>query len=109
MLTFGLGILVLGSGLRLKVIWIRNKLIFSLSITLTQMKTLLPEDIRKGAGFSSQKRKISKTEKQPTSSMKAKRILGENNAGLPEPKPSLDVGTTTVVKPIIKSENKLKG
>jgi hypothetical protein len=75
------------------------------------MKTLLPEDIRKGAGLSSQKRKISKTEKQPTSCVKSKRILRESNTGLPEPKPSLGAGAkvAAVVKPIIKSENKLKG
>ena len=75
------------------------------------MKTLLPEDIKKGAGFSSQKRKISKTEKQPASNLKAKRILRESNAGLPEPKPSLsvDANVVTAVKPIIKSESKLKG
>jgi hypothetical protein len=75
------------------------------------MKTMLPEDIRKGAALSSQKRKISKTDKQSTSSMKSKRILRESNAGLPEPKPSLALGDSaaTVVKPIIKSESKLKG
>ncbi|CAB4000793.1 abnormal spindle-like microcephaly-associated homolog, partial [Paramuricea clavata] len=56
-----------------------------------KMKTMLPEDIRKGAAFSSQKRKISKMDKQSTSSMKSKRILRE------------------MVKPIIKSESKLKG
>ena len=76
------------------------------------MKTLLPDDVKKGAMLSSQKRKMSKTDKQSTSSMKSKRILRESNAGLPEPKPSVasDISAATTTKPIIKSElNKVKG
>ena len=75
------------------------------------MKTILPENVRKGAALSSQKRKISIADKQSTKNVKSKRILCENNTGLPEPKPSVAsvVDATKVVKPIIKSERKVKG
>lgn len=76
------------------------------------MKTLLPDDVKKGAMLSSQKRKISKTDKQSTSNVKSKRILRESNAGLPEPKPVVtsDISAVPSTKPIIKSElSKVKG
>ena len=70
------------------------------------MKTLLPEDIKNGTVLSSQKRKISNTDKHSTNSVKSKRILRESNTGVPVPKPSIAV---PAVKPVVKSENRLKG
>lgn len=87
-------------------------MLFPLAHVTSQMKTLLPEDVKKGAMLSSQKRKMSKTDKQSTSSTKSKRILRESNTGLPEPKPSVasNISSATTVKPIIKSElRKVKG
>ncbi|XP_028394821.1 abnormal spindle-like microcephaly-associated protein homolog [Dendronephthya gigantea] len=93
-----------------------NLIIFGNAVDMTvktkpKMKTLLPEDIKKSTVLSSQKRKISKTDKHSTNSVKSKRILRESNRGVPEPSVALDFCSSAVpvVKPVIKSENRLKG
>lgn len=67
-----------------------------------QMKTLLPEDVRKGC-LSSQKRKFSVTDKITTSNIASKKVLQESNKGLPKPTDKnpavLDTNKTLQVKP----------
>lgn len=49
------------------------------------MKILLPENMRKTTGHFSTKRKMCMSDKQASKKVPPKRILKENNAGLPKP------------------------